>query len=218
MFVPESTPPVRLDAVNVGTLERLHPEHRTRTGIHKRPVGGAVLCDANGLLGDAVGNRKHHGGPDQAVYLYSVSDYAWWEQQLGHACPPGLFGENLTIADWWPSPRVGDRIRFGDVVLELTAPRIPCATLAARLGDPSFVKRFAAAGRSGAYARVLQGGTLEAGQEGRLSRGDADWPTIDALFALWYARPRDASPIIHALRAPLAHRYRDALLGWLPAS
>lgn len=208
---------MRLHAVNTGTLAPLTAGSRKRSGIHKHPVGGPVLCDAQGLVGDAIGNAKHHGGPDQALYLYSRADYAWWEAQLGHTCAPGLFGENLCIEAWWEAPRVGDRVQVGDVVLELTAPRIPCATLAARMNDARFVARFAQAERPGAYARVLHPGVLEAGSTGTVFRADETYPTISALFALWYRRPRDPAPLLDALRAPVARRLRDTFLQWAAA-
>lgn len=209
---------VQLASVNIGVLETLRSDTRKRSGIRKQAVGGAVLCDTQGLLGDAIGNRMHHGGPDQAVYLYSADDYAWWSARLQRECQPGLFGENLTIDRWWPSPRVGDRVQCGDVLLELTAPRIPCATLATRMRDAHFVQQFAEARLPGAYARVLQPGVLEAGQRAAVSRGDDTWPTIVSLFDLWFARSRERPVLIDVLRAPLASRLRDTINNWLASS
>jgi MOSC domain-containing protein YiiM len=206
---------IRLESVNIGTLAPLSASASRRTGIHKHPVGGPVLCDAMGLVGDAVGNAKHHGGRDQALYVYSAHDYAWWTITLGRPCGPGLFGDNLTIDRWWQSPRVGDRVQFGDVLLELTAPRIPCATLAGRMGVPTFVKQFADAARPGAYARVVQPGAIEAGVSGIVTRSDERWPTIDALFGIWYQTPRTPAVLIDALRAPVAERVRERFLGWV---
>lgn len=202
-------------SVNTGSLERLTPASRSRTGIRKSPVGGPVLCDTQGLVGDAIGNRKHHGGPDQAVYLYSAEDYAWWSGVLGDPCTPGLFGENLTLDRWWDSPRIGDRVQLGDVVLELTAPRIPCNTLATRMGDAHFVQPFARAVRPGAYARVIRPGTLEAGMTGAVTVGSPSWVTVNALFSLYLAPPRTTEPITEALQAPVAIRLREHFLGLL---
>ena len=50
-------------------------------------------------------------------------------------------------------------------MLEITAPRIPCNTLAARMGDPGFVKRFLAAERPGLYCRVIRPGILQIGTQ-----------------------------------------------------
>jgi len=204
--------PVTLVSVNTGVLERLTPTSKSRTGIRKMPVGGAVLCDTLGIVGDAVGNHKHHGGPDQAVYLYSAEDYAWWSDTLGRKCRPGLFGENLTISHWWDTPRAGDRVQFGEVLLELTAPRIPCSTLAAHMGDPRFVDRFAKASRPGAYARVLQAGVLAADLPGHVSPGEVSWPSIVELFDMWLDTTCDRARLIHALRAPVGIRLRERFL------
>lgn len=206
---------VQLRSVNLGALERLTPERPLKSGIRKHPVQGPVLCDAEGLVGDAIGNRMHHGGPEQALYLYSAADYAWWTTELGRECGPGLFGENLTLDTWWPAPRVGDRVQFGEVLLELTAPRIPCNTLVTRMGDPQFVRRFARAVRSGAYVRVLQTGVLEAGMTGTVTRGKAEWPSIDALFRLWHETPRDSAALMAAIGAPIESRMRARFLGWV---
>lgn len=203
---------VTLTSVNIGVLEKLSPASKSRTGIRKTPVGGGILCDSLGLLGDAIGNHKHHGGPDQAVYLYSAADYAWWSKQLGVECSAGHFGENLTIDHWWDTPRAGDRLQFGDVILELTAPRIPCSTLAARMGDPRFVDTFANAVRPGAYARVVQPGTLTAGTCGTVTHGDASWRSINELFSLWLNPRASREALLDTLRAPVGIRLRERFL------
>ncbi len=59
--------------------------------------------------------------------------------------------------------RPGDRWSIGDLELAVSQPRLPCQKLAAKVGDPKFVKRFARAGRPGAYLRVLADGSVGAG-------------------------------------------------------
>src|SRR6185437_4343373 len=58
---------------------------------------------------------------------------------------------------------IGDRFEIGDSLLEVSAPRVPCATFAARMGDPQWVRQFFAINRPGVYVRVLRPGTVEAG-------------------------------------------------------
>jgi MOSC domain-containing protein YiiM len=201
--------------VNIGSLQPLAADRPgTRTGIHKAPVAGAIALHALGLAGDHVGNTRHHGGADQAVYLYSAEDYAWWSEQLGTACAPGLFGENLTIEAWWPDARIGDRLHIGEVTLELTAPRIPCGTLAARMGDPQFVTRFLHAARPGAYARVLEPGAVEADGVARVARTAGTHVTVADALALWHRPPRDREALQQALAAPLASRLRATFAKW----
>lgn len=87
-----------------------------------RPVGIGRL----GLLDDHIGDTRHHGGADQAAYLYSAEDYDWWAEQLGTALEPGTLGENLTLSSFGrEAVHIGDRYRIGRVVLEVTSPRIP---------------------------------------------------------------------------------------------
>lgn len=156
---------ITLLSVNVGKAEKLPDGKPTKTGINKRPADGAVEIAEFGLAGDAICNLKHHGGIDQAVYLYSRMDYVWWEEQLSAPCPAGLFGENLLV-DQPESSQVciGDRFTCGDLILEVTSPRIPCNTLNRRMADKTFGPRFRTAERPGWYCRVLAAGSVRAGE------------------------------------------------------
>lgn len=208
-----------IESVNVSALAPLVPGRTgARTGIHKRPVSGSVAVRALGIDGDRVGNTRYHGGPDQAVYLYSAEDYMWWSEQLGTPCPPGLFGENITIDRWWAQPRLGDRLRIGDVTLELSAPRIPCNTLATRMGNPAFVKAFADAGRPGAYVRVIREGAISAPSDGVVEHAERQWPTIADTNAVWFQKRRDPDLLRAIIAAPVAERYRETVIKWLGAA
>jgi MOSC domain-containing protein YiiM len=155
---------MKILAVCIGNPERLTGKSY-RTGINKHAIGGSVLVDREGLVGDAICNRKHHGGVDQAVYLEGSITLDWWSGQLGSAIAPGTFGENLVIEGLDNRVvAVGDRFIAGDLVLEATAARIPCATFAARMGDRHFIKRYTHAARPGVYCRVIHGGSATAGE------------------------------------------------------
>lgn len=138
-----------------------------RSAIDKRPVAGPVDVGALGLAGDTVADKVDHGGYEQAVYAYSREDLDWWTEQLGRELRSGGFGENLTTAGLDVSAAlIGETWQVGTTVLQVTSPRIPCATFKAWLDEePHWVKRFAAAGRPGAYLRVLTPGTVAAGDE-----------------------------------------------------
>ena len=154
---------MQLLSVNIGKA-RAFDNEMGRTGIFKSPVSGPVNVHALGVGGDDICNPKYHGGKDQAVYIYGRPDYAFFEAELGRDLAPGLFGENLTISEFESGRAlVGDRLQIGPVLLELTAPRIPCSTFAKVMGDTSWVKRFFEARRPGVYARVLQAGEVMAG-------------------------------------------------------
>ena len=201
---------MQLISVNLGQ-ERTVPKGRgnERTGIYKMPVNDPVAVTRLGMAGDAICDAKNHGGPDQAVYVYGTPDYAWWSQELGHTLAPGTFGENLTI-DGLESARaaIGDRLTIGTVVLEVSAPRIPCGTLARRMGDPQFVKRYRAAERPGLYCRVLQEGSLRVGDAVSYAPAPAGAVPVLDLFRDHYVAGPDEASVQRFLASPLAERAR----------
>ncbi len=192
--MPDS-PPHRayVRSVNVGALEP-NAAKGGATGFGKRPVAGAVVVRApgplkgeSGLEGDAIGDKKNHGGDDQAVYAFAREDLDRWEQDLDRTLPDGAFGENLTT--WGVDPNealIGEQWQIGDdLVLQVTSPRLPCQTFAARMGVWGWAKRFGADGRPGAYLRVVRPGTVQAGDPVLVSHRPAHRVSVSmALSAL----------------------------------
>ncbi len=155
-------------SVNVGTPRQI-AVRRGRplmSAIGKAPVEGRVRVAGVNLEGDDQADRRVHGGPDKAVYAYASEDAAFWAAELGRELGPGAFGENLTTRALEVSgATVGERWTVGTVELEVCQPRLPCAKLGTRFGDPRMVKRFGEAGRPGAYLRIIREGELGAGDE-----------------------------------------------------
>jgi len=119
-----------------------------------------------GLAGDEHADLVSHGGLDQAVYAYAREDLDWWTERLGRELRNGEFGENVTTVGLdITTALIGETWRMGGIVVQVTSPRIPCATFASWTGEEHWVKRFAAAGRPGAYLRVLAEGEIGAGAD-----------------------------------------------------
>lgn len=195
-------------SVNIG-VPRTIPSKSAKTGIYKEPVASAMLT-AQGVAGDAVLNRKHHGGVDQAVYLYFVDDYAWWEAELGTRLSPGAFGDNLTIDGVeGRTVAVGDRFGIGAAVLEVTSHRTPCNVLGLRMGDRGFVKRFQRAGRPGAYCRVLVPGAVMPGDRVVRTAYGGERISVAELMALDGVRELDPGFMRRALTTPVHHKMRS---------
>ncbi|MFV0134154.1 MOSC domain-containing protein [Streptomyces sp. HMX87] len=166
---------MKLLSVNLGRARSVpytdHPEGVT--GIDKRPADGPVRvaapgpkgAGASGLAGDTVCDTRHHGGDDQAVHAVAREDLDDWERELGRALANGAFGENLTTTGLDVSgARIGERWRIGpDLVLEVTSGRIPCRTFQGHLGEQGWVRRFTQKGAPGAYLRVIEPGSIRAG-------------------------------------------------------
>jgi MOSC domain-containing protein YiiM len=200
---------MRVSSVNVGREETIdHGNRQFTTGIRKRPVDGAVYIGSDSVAGDTISDKKHHGGVDQVVYAYSADDYEWWSEQLGREVPPGTFGENLTIEGLPTDMNIGDRLLIGDVLLEATAPRIPCSTLAAQMQDSGFGMAFRKAERPGIYFRVLNEGEVSAGDAVTYIENPAPVVSILALYRLAYDLRPDPDALERYLEAPLAERMR----------
>jgi MOSC domain-containing protein YiiM len=171
------------------------------TGICKRPVAGAVWMDTDGLAGDGVGDHRHHGGPDQAVYACAAEHYDYWRSVLNRSdLAYGLFGENLTVRGWLDERVcIGDTFRVGGTVVRVTGPRIPCGTLEKRVGVRGFAKRYTESRRFGMYLRVLEPGEVCAGDTVELmEKSPAGFGLIE-LAELFLFRPKDVEAMRRAL-------------------
>jgi MOSC domain-containing protein YiiM len=156
----------RIISVNVGEIKDFEVAGRkNQTAIDKRKITGRLLAGKLGLAGDHQADTHAHGGPDQALYVYAREDLDWWIEQTGREFRDGEFGENLTTAGFdVTGALIGEVWQLGDsVVAQVTAPRVPCQVFKAWTGERQWVKRFAAAGRPGAYLRVLTEGEVGAG-------------------------------------------------------
>jgi MOSC domain-containing protein YiiM len=212
---------MRVSSVNVATApEKLEIGSRmTSTGIYKRPTAEPVEIGPLGLTGDTIWSKKHHGGPDQAVYVYGEQDYAWWAGELDRALEPGTFGENLTVSGLATgASAVGDRLHVGEtVVLEVTCGRIPCSTLTARMGIRAFTQRFRKAGRPGLYCRVIETGAVQVGDAVRYEPATESTLGIVEFAEMFYARDLTREQIERALAAPICERGRQDQLARLAA-
>jgi MOSC domain-containing protein YiiM len=208
---------MKILSINRGLWQKIvHNHTEQETGIYKEPVAGPLEITLLGLAGDVIANQKHHGGPDQALYLYGQADYDWWAQSLGDQIKPGLFGENLTISGLESATfNIGDQLMIGEVVLQVTAPRIPCAKFAARMGDPQFVKKFKAAERPGLYCRVLQSGQITAGLAVTVEPYQEQTVSILEMYRDNFDPENMKAKIHRYLNAPIDIRSRTQLEKWL---
>lgn len=190
-------------SVNVGSIGDLfvrQSEHMRRvvTGIHKKPVQGAVRVGKLGLEGDEQADLGVHGGLNKAVYAYPSEHYAFWVAQRLAALkreeplPPGSMGENLTLqgvleSELW----IGDRLHIGSVVLEVTEPRQPCFKFNARMGFSHAAKMMVQAGNSGFYLRVVEAGELQAGDVVALTPGRRETSIVQINERRLKGRQRD---------------------------
>jgi len=184
-----------------------------RTGYIKTPVAGRIWLGQHNLAGDGQADRKHHGGPDQALLAYSADHYEEWNAELGIALPPGAFGENFTITGLSEdSVCIGDIYAVGEARIQVSQPRQPCANIAHRWNNPQLTKRVEQSGRTGWYLRVLQEGYVEAGLPlAMLERSFPKW-TITNTHKAIRNRHANPAPALELLALPaLGERAREIL-------
>ena len=184
----------------------------SRSAIAKVAVAGAVEVGAEGLAGDEQGDRRVHGGPDKAIHHYPREHYATWAEEIG-AHPllamPGAFGENLSTTGVSEADLcLGDRLRLGTALVEVSQGRQPCWKLSDRFGIADMARRVQDSGRSGWYYRVLEPGAVQAGDALELlARPHPHWP-LPRLAELLYRRTLDRGELAAALELPLVPSWR----------
>ena len=208
-----SSTQARVVSVNLARVRPNPCEEAATTGIDKRPTLGPVLVRApgtkadgigSGLAGDAIGNRADHGGDDQAVYAYAREDLDHWAGVLGRALASGSFGENLTTEGIDVNEAlIGERWIIGDQVeLQVTDPRIPCATFRGWIDEPGWLKTFTAAAMPGAYLRVVTPGSISAGDEITVSHRPDHEITVSVVFRALTREPELLPSILAAADLP----------------
>lgn len=175
------------------------------TSIFKTPVEGKVRLVEHNIAGDRQSDLRVHGGPYKAVYLYPFEHYAYWQQQLPDAdLPYGAFGENLTTEGLTEDVvHIGDRVRIGSAVLQVTQPRMPCYKLALRFGRADMVRRFWASGRSGIYFSVVEEGELESGDRIEVIATNPNRVSVRDVVRLFKREIEDDDLLERVLKVPL---------------
>jgi len=158
------------------------------SAIAKQPLSGPVHIGWEGLDGDSVADRVHHGGLDKAIHLYPQEHYGWWkERKPGHPLldAPGAFGENIAAHGMTEADiRLGDRYSLGSAIVEVSHGRQPCWKLDHRFGARDVMTTIVKTARCGIYLRVIRQGKAEAGMTmDLLDRPLPEWP-VERVFRL----------------------------------
>jgi MOSC domain-containing protein YiiM len=172
-----------------------------QTAIFKRPVAGTVAIRELNLAGDRQADLTVHGGPEKAVYAYPAEHYEYWRKQLPDlSFSWGAFGENLTTVGLCEDTLcIGDLLRAGSAVVQITQPRMPCYKLALRFNRDDMIKRFLASGRSGFYFSVIEPGDVAAGSKVELLERDPHGVTVSDIVRLYLGPTRDPELLRRAM-------------------
>jgi len=189
-----------VESLLVGRIAPLTDAGET-SAIAKSAVAGRHAVTRLGIAGDAQADLSVHGGPDKAIHHYPRDHYDWWTQSIG-ARPvlgtAGAFGENISTTGLTEAEAcIGDRFRLGSALVEICQGRQPCWKQAHRLSEKRTVAMMVKSGRTGWYYRVIEEGTIAAG---------------DALTLL--DRPHPAWSVARVTAMVVAGAERDDLAAW----
>lgn len=194
-----------LDHVFTGRIRTLPPDDDL-TGIFKTPVAGPVRVTRLGLEGDQQADRINHGGPDKAVHHYAADHY----HALAQAFPasaadfvPGSLGENLSSCGLTEHQLcIGDVLRVGSALLQVSQPRSPCWKINHKFEQPRLSRYVADQAITGWYYRVLEEGEVWAGAEVALQERSRDAIGVATLWRIHTEHRPDAASLARAATAP----------------
>ena len=206
---PMSTAVSTVLSVNLARVQpNPHKRGAAMTGIEKVPTSESVLVRApgtkrdglgSGLVGDTIGDHRHHGGDTQAVYAYAREDLDHWESVLGRTLPGGVFGENLTTTGLDVNGAViGERWRIGALELQVTVPRIPCGTFRGWIAERGWLRTFTRAAIPGTYLSVVSPGQVRAGDSVMVVHRPGHGVTVAQVFRALTLEPELLPSILAA--------------------
>lgn len=178
---------MRVLAISVGkprTIQYMGKD--VPTAIYKKPVGGLSMARKTGIDGDEQANLKAHGGPDKTVLASPVEHYSFYHDLYGQEpFEYGHFGENLTTEGLVENEvRIGDQFSVGQAIFEVTMPRMPCFKFGVKLGNSKALETCISTAKTGFYLRVLQEGTIEAGNTIERVNTDKAAPSVEEVHRL----------------------------------
>lgn len=189
---PPPFAPIPLVHLRTGKIRPVFNKAGMTSAIHKSPVPFPATITFAGVTGDEHSHPPHRS-PDKAVHHYSSAHYALWARELpesAHIFKPGAFGENL-FSDELDETKVciGDKVRIGGVLLEVTEPRTPCFNLNHRFQVKNMASRVQTLLRVGWLYRVLEPGVVEEGAMIELvERVHPEWSVARVAYYLFLER------------------------------
>lgn len=187
----------------------------SRSAIAKQPRQTTLAVTTLGLENDEQGDLRVHGGVEKAIHHYPREHYAAWAAELGEhplLGQPGAFGENFSTTGWTEADLcLGDRIRAGTALLEVSQGRMPCWKLNDRFDVAQMALRVQESGRTGWYYRVLEEGSVAAGAMLQLvERPFANW-SLQRLSGVLFDKRVDPDSLRECLELPLPPNWRRTL-------
>ncbi|MEP7291409.1 MAG: MOSC domain-containing protein [Chloroflexota bacterium] len=176
------------------------------TAIYKEAVTTPIGITSRGLDGD----ERTGYDVDRALCCQSVDNYRFWSAYFRRDFPLGSFGENVVLEGYTDETVcIGDIVRCGTALLQITQPRTPCYKQAKKIGVPTFVRLLEQTQRRGFLLRVLKPGTFGVGDAFEtLERPRPDAPLL-YVNRTFFDKPDQETLRWLAELEPFAHDWRE---------
>ena len=196
---------MKIISTNIGEARTIvwHGKEVT-TGIYKFSVDEPIFLGLEDVEKDQVIDRKYHGGVNKACYLYSADHYEYWKKlHRSVEMRWGMFGENLTVEGLHEAEiNIGDIFKIGSAIVQTTQPRQPCYKLDIRFESNGVLKQFIESGFPGVYVRVLEKGSVKAGDTMDIIERQ-NTLSVQKVFQLIYAKGIEKNALKIAVNNPI---------------
>ena len=204
---------MKIISTNISKIKTvIYNGKEVKTGIFKTSTSESVAIEKLNIIGDEQADLVNHGGVDKAVYAFSHNHYEYWQKTLENEnLSSGIFGENFTISDLDEATiHIGDHIRIGTALLEVSQPRVPCFKLGIALNNKNSLKLFTQHYCTGVYFRVLEQGIAKTGDAVTIEKKATHNISVKMLFQAFFDKqyPGYESVLLAALELP------DLALEW----
>lgn len=204
---------ISIDGLFCGSVQARWPG-KAPSAIQKNVVDGPQTITPTGFFNDAQADLTVHGGQDKAIHHYAADHYPTWkdEGQMDADTVPAAFGENIsTIGLTEKAVCIGDTLRLGTAIVQVSQGRQPCWKLNAHTGRPTMAPLFQKTGRTGWYYRVLETGSVSVGDSiTLLERPNPDWTVQTVTMARLTYQIDTAGARTLSVLPELAGGWRDA--------
>jgi len=166
-----------------------------------------------GFVDDKQSDNENHGGVDKAVCIYTQKYYEYFKKHYNIDLPECAFGENITILDLDDTQVcIGDKFRFGKVLLEVSQPRQPCWKISSIMQIKNLTSLLVKDSKTGFYVRVLEEGSVTKADTLELISREYPQYTIEFVNKCSFDAKNNQENIIALLECPkLSDAFKESL-------
>ena len=186
-----------------------------KSAIKKSPIKESYLTKV-GFRDDEQADKKYHGGENKAVLFFSLLTYKKLESKLNISLEYeeiSPLGENLLVSKITEDDVcVGDILKLGEAIVQVTQPREPCNKLNINTQNKQMLKTVLKNGYTGWYAKVLKEGIVKQGDSVELQNRAYPNLTISNLNKAMRTPKEDEKLILEAISCEILGKpFREAL-------